>query len=148
MKGRMKHFTFDSHWAAIQGQLKQRYAQLTDDDLLFAEGKSEELLARLRQKIAISAEALEKLLNDLHADARGKWEQAKDKIGDLASDVREKAGAVADKVKAQTTAAYDEARHRAHTFHEDGEEYVRKHPGKSILLAVCVGLVAGLLIRR
>ena len=41
----MKHFSIENHWDAIKGQLKQRYAQLTDDDLSFVEGKGEELLA-------------------------------------------------------------------------------------------------------
>ena len=159
MRGCMKHFTFDNHWAAIQGQLKQRYAQLTDDDLLFVEGKGEELLARLRQKLALSADALSNLLAEMHSEALAKWEQVKDKVTDLAADARKQAGdladnwkdkaaAVGEEVKAKTSACCDQAMQRARTFHEDGEEYVRLHPGKSVFVAVCAGFVAGLLIRR
>ena len=50
----MKRFTFENQWDAIKGQLKQRYAQLTDDDLTFVSGKSEELLARLREKLGLN----------------------------------------------------------------------------------------------
>jgi uncharacterized protein YjbJ (UPF0337 family) len=35
------------NWNEIKGKLKQKYAQLTDDDLTFAEGKEDELLGRL-----------------------------------------------------------------------------------------------------
>ena len=38
-------------WHEIKGKLKQKYATLTDDDLTFAEGKDEELLGRLQQKL-------------------------------------------------------------------------------------------------
>ena len=40
----------------IQGKLKQKYAELTDDDLTFAEGKEEELLGRLQQRLGKSKE--------------------------------------------------------------------------------------------
>jgi len=43
-------------WNEIKGKLKQKYGQLTDDDLAFAEGKEEELLGRLQQKLGKSKE--------------------------------------------------------------------------------------------
>lgn len=43
-------------WNEIKGKLKQKYGQLTDDDLTFAEGKEEELLGRLQKKLGKSKE--------------------------------------------------------------------------------------------
>ena len=37
-------------WHEVKGKIKQQYAHLTDDDLLFEEGKDEELLGKLEQK--------------------------------------------------------------------------------------------------
>jgi uncharacterized protein YjbJ (UPF0337 family) len=48
-----------------EGKLKQKYAQLTDDDLTFAEGKDEELLGRLQQKLGKSKEDLRRELESL-----------------------------------------------------------------------------------
>jgi uncharacterized protein YjbJ (UPF0337 family) len=31
-------------WNEVNGKLKQKYAQLTDDDLTYAEGKDDELI--------------------------------------------------------------------------------------------------------
>jgi uncharacterized protein YjbJ (UPF0337 family) len=42
----------------VKGKLKQRYGQLTDNDLSFSEGKEDELLGRLQQKLGKSKEAL------------------------------------------------------------------------------------------
>ena len=69
----MKHFTFDHHWDAIKARLKQRYAQLTDDDLAFVEGKGEELLANIRQKVDASVEDFRALLVELHDESAEKW---------------------------------------------------------------------------
>lgn len=38
------------NWNQIKGKLKQKYGNLTDDDLTFAEGKEEEMWGRLQQK--------------------------------------------------------------------------------------------------
>jgi uncharacterized protein YjbJ (UPF0337 family) len=45
-------------WNEVKGKLKQKYSQLTDDDLSFAEGKEEELLGRLQQRLGKSKEEL------------------------------------------------------------------------------------------
>lgn len=38
-------------WNETKGKLKQQFAMLTDDDLLLAEGKQDELLGRLQVKL-------------------------------------------------------------------------------------------------
>jgi uncharacterized protein YjbJ (UPF0337 family) len=46
------------HWNEIKGKLKQKYGQLTDDDLTFAEGKDDELLGRLQKKLGRTKEEI------------------------------------------------------------------------------------------
>jgi uncharacterized protein YjbJ (UPF0337 family) len=49
----------------MSGKLKQRYANLTDDDVLFAEGKEEELLGRLQKKLGKTKEEIRKVIAKL-----------------------------------------------------------------------------------
>lgn len=51
-------------WNELKGKLKQKYSDLTDDDLLYEEGKEDELLGKLQKKTGQSKEALEKFLKD------------------------------------------------------------------------------------
>ena len=37
-------------WNELKGKVKQSYADLTDDDLTYEEGKEDELYGRLQQK--------------------------------------------------------------------------------------------------
>ena len=53
------------NWNVAQGKLKQQYADLTDDDLLYTEGKEEELYGRLQKKLGKTRAEVEKLLNDV-----------------------------------------------------------------------------------
>jgi uncharacterized protein YjbJ (UPF0337 family) len=61
----MTKLQFKGGWNEVKGKLKQKYAQLTDDDLSFAEGKDEELLGRLQQKLGKTKEDLRRELEDL-----------------------------------------------------------------------------------
>jgi uncharacterized protein YjbJ (UPF0337 family) len=57
---KMTRLQLKGNWNEIKGKLKQKYAQLTDDDLKFAEGKEEELLGRLQQRLGKSPEEIHK----------------------------------------------------------------------------------------
>ena len=49
-------------WDQQKGKLKQQFATLTDDDLLFAEGKKDEMMGKLQIKLGKSKEELHKIL--------------------------------------------------------------------------------------
>lgn len=53
------------NWDDLKGKLKQQYAQLTDDDLTFAEGKGDELIGKLQNKLGKAKNEVVKMLNDL-----------------------------------------------------------------------------------
>jgi len=54
----MTKLQFKGSWNEVKGKLKQKYAQLNDDDLAFTEGKEDELLGRLQQKLGKTKEDL------------------------------------------------------------------------------------------
>ena len=53
------------NWDEQKGKLKQKFAQLTDDDLLFAECKKEEMLGRIQVKLGKTKDDFFKILSDL-----------------------------------------------------------------------------------
>ena len=53
------------NWNEQKGKLKQKFASLTDDDLMFIEGKKDELFGRLQIKLGKSEEELHKIIAEL-----------------------------------------------------------------------------------
>jgi uncharacterized protein YjbJ (UPF0337 family) len=53
------------NWDEQKGKLKQKFATLTDDDLLFAEGKKDEMMGKLQIKLGQSKEELHKTISEL-----------------------------------------------------------------------------------
>jgi uncharacterized protein YjbJ (UPF0337 family) len=64
-------------WNEVKGKLKQKYAQLTDDDLAFAEGREDELLGDFnknsanRRRICEKKSTISKL--KIPVESRGHW---------------------------------------------------------------------------
>ena len=52
-------------WNVLKGKLKQKFANLTDDDLMFIKGKEEELIGRIQQKIGRTKQEIQQLLSKL-----------------------------------------------------------------------------------
>lgn len=57
------------NWNQIKGNIKQKYADLTDDDLLYVEGKEDELVGRLQKKTGEAKDTVQSWFNsDKDAD--------------------------------------------------------------------------------
>ena len=46
------------NWNVLKGKLKQRYAELTDDDLTYVDGAEDELFGRLQVKLGQSKQEI------------------------------------------------------------------------------------------
>jgi uncharacterized protein YjbJ (UPF0337 family) len=58
----MNKLQFKGSWNEVKSKLKQKYAQLTDDDLTYAEGKDDELVGKLQKRLGKSAEQIRQIL--------------------------------------------------------------------------------------
>ena len=106
-----------------------------------------------------AAAATQQAANDLRDAAAGKTQQIKDTAVQKAQQFREFAGTKASDIKGT---AKEKAQHfkqvaseqvstgkvKAKEIHSETEEYIRQNPTKSVLTALGVGFLVGLIIRR
>jgi uncharacterized protein YjbJ (UPF0337 family) len=55
----------NGNWNEQKGKLKQKFAVLIDNDLLFADGKKDEMLGKLQGKLGKTKEELHKIIESL-----------------------------------------------------------------------------------
>lgn len=53
------------NWDEQKAKLKQKFAALTDNDLLFVEGKKDEMMRKLQNKLGKTKEELHKIIQAL-----------------------------------------------------------------------------------
>jgi uncharacterized protein YjbJ (UPF0337 family) len=49
------------NWEQLKGKMKQKFADLTDDDLLFEEGKEQEMWGKLQEKLGKTEKEIKSL---------------------------------------------------------------------------------------
>ena len=58
------NLTWKGNWNKVRGKIKQKFGQLTDDDLMYQEGKEDELKGRLQKKLGKTRSEIDDMLND------------------------------------------------------------------------------------
>ncbi len=53
------------NWTQIKAELKKKFAQLKDDDLMYEKGKEEEFIGRLQYKLGKSKEEIRDFINNV-----------------------------------------------------------------------------------
>jgi uncharacterized protein YjbJ (UPF0337 family) len=60
----MNTTTLKGNWNVVRGKLKQQYADLTDDELTYVEGKEDELVGRIQKKVGRSRDEIERFIDE------------------------------------------------------------------------------------
>ena len=87
-------------------------------------------------------------LNDLKGQASAKLDDLKGQATDRANEYYATASAKAEELRGQAEAAWGDAKVKARTYQDDGEQYVRENPTKAILIGLGAGFLLGLIVRK
>lgn len=61
----MDRLEIKGNWNEMKGRLKQKYANLTDDDLMYEEGRDDELIGRIQQRLGKSRDEVIRMIRDI-----------------------------------------------------------------------------------
>lgn len=61
----MSNLRISGKWNELKGKAKQQYANLTDDDLMYEEGREDELVGKLQTKLGKTRDEVVDWLNSL-----------------------------------------------------------------------------------
>lgn len=64
----MDKLEIKGNWNELKGKLRQEYAELTDDDLQYVEGKEEELLGKIQKRVGNSKEEILNKINSFQSN--------------------------------------------------------------------------------
>ena len=122
-------------WSKLRGQVKQKWGQLTDDDLQIQGGNIDQLVGRIQQRTGEGREAVERFLTDLTGRGSSAVANAAETVGQYA----QQAG---DRLREQYGHISDQAREKF----DEAQDIVRHNPGQSVLAAFGIGMVAGIVV--
>jgi len=122
-------------WNKLRGQVKEKWGQLTDDDLQIHGGNVDQLVGRIQQRTGEGRESIEKFLTEASSRGASAIAQAAESVGQYAH----QAG---DRLREGYGQLSDQARERF----DSAQDMVRQNPAQSVAAAFGIGLVAGLIV--
>lgn len=121
-------------WNTVRGHVKDRWGQLTDDDLQIQESNIDQLVGRIQQRTGESRETIEQFLGELAAHGAPPISRTTETIDRFAPQanhrLRENTGRMADEVRVQFNG---------------GQVVVRHNSTRSVAVPFGFGLAAGLI---
>jgi len=123
------------NWNQLKGKVKQKWGQLTDDELNEVEGNTDQLIGLVQQKTGESREQIEKALSNLSDAAGSAFTQATETA-------RQYVGQASESLRGAT----DQIRERGMESYEEAQRMVRQRPAESVAVAFGAGLVVGLIV--
>lgn len=116
--------TIQGDWKDLCSFARERWHQLTEEDLGVQEGNIEELLGRIQQKTGEGREAIARFFSEMTSCGSAGVTNAADVAGHYAR----------------------QASDRLREGYESAESLIRQHPTKTVIAAFGIGVVAGLII--
>jgi len=125
----------EGSWNEIKGKLRNKWGQLTGDDLQSAHGNVDELVGLIQRKTGESRDSIQQYLEELTS-------QGSSKLNQTADMAREYAHQAMDTVQQRSRQAMDAFRDR----YGDPEELVRERPAESLAVCFGIGIAVGLVL--
>ncbi len=120
-------------WTSLRGKVKEKWGQLTDDDLRIVGGNVDQLVGKIQQKTGEAKDAIERHINEIMSNP-------------TMSRVTEAAAGYAHDAAEKLRDGYDEIGERVRQGAERVETHVKEHPTQSMLAVLGLGIITGVVI--
>jgi uncharacterized protein YjbJ (UPF0337 family) len=123
------------NWKQLKGKVKERWGQLTDDDLSNFNGNVDQLVGTIQRRTGKARNDIENELEDIWASSGSMLERVTSTAKDVGHAIGEKA-----------SAAYETVSDSVREGYQATERVIQEHPGKSMAVAFGVGLISGIVV--
>jgi uncharacterized protein YjbJ (UPF0337 family) len=140
-------------WNEIRGQIKEKWGQLTDDDLRQAEGNTDQLIGLIQRKTGEGREQITKFFDtmareggDKATDVMGQAGQVMNQASETVQRYAQDAGKYAQDASRYVQEGYQQASRSMQEGVQQAEQTVRQRPVESLAVAFGTGVITGLLV--
>jgi len=127
--------TLQGSWNEIKGKLRNKWGQLSGDELQSFNGNVDQLVGMIQRKTGEARSSVEHYLEELTANGASAFSQASEAVREYATQA---AGAVQESSK--------RAADSVKKGYDDAEEMIRQRPGESAAVCFGVGVLVGVVL--
>lgn len=138
--------TLQGNWNEIKGKIRNKWGQLTNDDLQFAHGNIEQLVGLIQRKTGEARSAIEQFLEESTAGGASTISQAAETARQYAQQametVQERSKTAAESFRRNYGQAADSVRNG----YGQAEEMIKERPAESAAVCFGVGMLCGVIL--
>jgi uncharacterized protein YjbJ (UPF0337 family) len=138
--------TLQGNWNEIKGKLRNKWGQLTNDDLQQARGNIDQLVGLIQRKTGEARSSVEKFLEEATSSGSGALNDAAETAREYAQQametVQERSKQAADTVRK----TYDQAAQSVRHGYEEAEGMIKDRPAESAAVCFGVGMLVGVIL--
>src|SRR5574339_773061 len=123
------------HWTQLKGRIRERWGQITDDELQQVHGDAEQFVGFLQRKTGQSRQEVESFVRDAMNRGQSFAQQAGDTVRDYAQ-----------RAAQNMQDGYETIEQNLESGFQEAQETVRARPIESVGVAFGAGMVAGVLV--
>lgn len=123
------------NWKSIVGAVKEKWGQISSDDLTKVEGNYDQFVGLLQRKAGQTREQVESFLSEVY-----------DEAGSTYNRVAKQAGHMLENAGDYMHEGYDQVTETLERGYENAREVVTRRPIESIAVVAGVALLGGLLV--
>jgi uncharacterized protein YjbJ (UPF0337 family) len=128
------------HWNELRGKVKEKWGQLTDQDLQIVGGNVDQVIGRIQQKTGTAREEIENFLSHAMETPTG------ERVRQVARDVGERAREGYEQVRQRAQEGYEQVRGRAQEGYEQAGHMFEEHTTASVATIFGLGVLAGAIV--
>jgi len=129
-------------WNKVRGRVKEKWGQLSDDDLTMKSGNLDQVVGRIQQKTGEGREAIERFIDEV----MGRGAAGVSHVAEAAREYASQAGAYLHEQSNRLRDRYGDLSDGARQRVERAEDLVRHNPAQSVAAAFGVGIVVGVVV--
>jgi uncharacterized protein YjbJ (UPF0337 family) len=129
-------------WNTLRGKIKEKWANLTDDDLQFTSGNIDQLVGKIQHKTGEAREAIERFLNELAESGQSATSAGASAVSSAMGAVSNYAQHAGSRVREH----FDTVSNQANEGYDQMQRYVKHNPTRSLATVFGIGVGLGLLV--
>ena len=123
------------NWNQLKGLIRERWGQLTDDELQEVRGDFDQLVGLIQEKTGQARVQIERSIDELCQQSTGVLDSARERAREYVGQVSENFSEVAGQASERINEKIGEA-----------EALVKRRPAESVAVAFGTGLIAGVIV--
>jgi uncharacterized protein YjbJ (UPF0337 family)/ElaB/YqjD/DUF883 family membrane-anchored ribosome-binding protein len=138
--------TLQGNWNEIKGKLRNKWGQLTNDELQQAHGNVDQLIGLIQRKTGEARNSIERFLEDATAGGSAGFAQTAETAREYAQQAMETVQQRSQQAAETFRRGYGQATDSMRHGYEEAETMIRERPAESAAVCFGVGMVVGVVL--